>query len=252
MNSISLAPDGNLIVSARNTWTIYKINRKTGKIIWRLGGKHNDFTMGTGTKFAWQHHVTAHPDGNLTIFDNEAGDFAVAKQSRGLVLHVDEAKRHVSLVRQYNPPLHVLSGALGSVQRLPDGHVLVGWGEKPYVTEYTTAGAIVFSGHLEGTGTVSYRAFKSPWTGSPGGQPAIAAARSGGGMAVWASWNGDTRVRTWKVLAGANPTALKVVAQAARHGFETRIQVSHASASVAVAGYDSSGHELGRSVVKHL
>src|SRR5206468_1740334 len=43
INSIELAPDGNLIVSARNTWAIYKISRHTGKILWRLGGKKSDF-----------------------------------------------------------------------------------------------------------------------------------------------------------------------------------------------------------------
>jgi hypothetical protein len=110
----------------------------------------------------------------------------------------------------------------------------------------------VFSGHLAGRDTVSYRAFKSAWTGRPGGRPAIAAARSHGGMAVYVSWNGDTRVRRWKVLAGSRPAQLRVVADAARHGFETHIQVGHAAAYVAVAGYDGSGHELGRSAVRHL
>jgi hypothetical protein len=252
INSIAVAPDGNLIVSARNTWTVYKIDRKTGKVIWRLGGKHNDFTMGRGTRFAWQHHVTALAGGRYTIFDNEAGDHRTGKRSRGLVLHVDEARRHVSLVRQYNPPVHVLAAALGSVQELPDGHVLIGWGERPYFTEYTARGSIAFSGHLAGRGTISYRAFKSPWTGRPAGRPAIAAARSHGGMAVYVSWNGDTQVRRWKVLAGPRPAQLSVVADAARHGFETHIQVGHAAAYVAAAGYDSSGHELGRSAVHHL
>ncbi len=54
-NSIGLTADGNLLVCARNTWAAYKIDRDTGRVIWRLGGKKSDFRMGKGTFFAWQH-----------------------------------------------------------------------------------------------------------------------------------------------------------------------------------------------------
>ena len=46
VNSVETDHDGNLIVSARNTHTIYKISRRTGKVLWRLGGKRSDFTLG--------------------------------------------------------------------------------------------------------------------------------------------------------------------------------------------------------------
>ncbi|HEY1641501.1 MAG TPA: arylsulfotransferase family protein [Streptosporangiaceae bacterium] len=252
LNSINVAPDGNLIISARDTWTVYKIHRKTGRVMWRMGGKYSNFTMGPKARFAWQHHVTPHADGTFTVFDNEAGDYRVGKRSRALVLHVDEKRRHVSFVRQFNPPVPILTAALGSVQELPGGHVLVGWGEHPYFTEYRRDGSVVFSGHLRGKGTFDYRAFKSPWTGRPAGPPAIAATRSGSGMTVYASWNGDTRVRHWKVLAGSAAGSLAVVATARRHGFETTIPVPRHAAYVAAAGYDSGGHELGRSAAHRL
>ena len=47
-NSIDVDRDGNLLVSARNTSTIYKIDRTTGAILWRLGGTRSDFSMGPG------------------------------------------------------------------------------------------------------------------------------------------------------------------------------------------------------------
>jgi Arylsulfotransferase (ASST) len=252
LNSVNVAPDGNLIISSRNTWTVYKVHRKTGEVMWRMGGKHSDFKMGRHTRFAWQHHVTPHASGIITIFDNEAGDYKVGKHSRGLVLEVDETTRRVPFVRQYNPPVHILSSALGSVQELPGGHVLVGWGEKPYFTEYTKDGKVVFSGHLSGHGTFDYRAFKSPWTGRPDGRPAIAADRSGSGMTVYASWNGDTRVQQWKVLGGSHQDSLAVVGEGTRRGFETSIKVSRATRYVAAAGYDGDGHELGRSPVHRV
>jgi len=251
INSINLAPDGNLIISSRNTWTVYKVNRRTGAVMWRLGGKHSSFTLGPRARFAWQHHVTQHADGTFTIFDNEAGDYKAGTSSRGLVLHVNEKTRHASFVRQFNPPVPILTSALGSVQELPGGHVLVGWGEHPYFTEYKRDGSVVFSGHLKGKGTFDYRAFKSAWTGRPSGLPAMAVTRSGSGMTVYASWNGDTRVRHWKVLAGSAAGNLSVVGQARRRGFETHITVARHAAYVAAAGYDSAGHELGRSAVHH-
>src|SRR5207244_12403356 len=40
-NSIDELPDGNLLVSSRDTHTVYDIDRSTGRIVWRLGGKHS-------------------------------------------------------------------------------------------------------------------------------------------------------------------------------------------------------------------
>ena len=53
INSIGFDVDGHLLVSARNTWTIYKLHRRTGKVIWRLGGRKSDFALGAGTTFAF-------------------------------------------------------------------------------------------------------------------------------------------------------------------------------------------------------
>jgi Arylsulfotransferase (ASST) len=52
INSVGLAPDGNLLISSRHTWTVYEVDRHTGRIIWRLGGKHSDFKLGPGARFA--------------------------------------------------------------------------------------------------------------------------------------------------------------------------------------------------------
>ena len=60
INSVDLDSDGNLLVSSRSTHTVYKIDR-SGKILWRLGGKHSDFAMAPGSAFAWQHDVRRQP-----------------------------------------------------------------------------------------------------------------------------------------------------------------------------------------------
>ena len=56
-NAVDIDNDGNFLVSARNTSTIYKINRATGKIMWRLGGKKSDLQARRGreVRLAAQH-----------------------------------------------------------------------------------------------------------------------------------------------------------------------------------------------------
>ena len=43
-NAIEVDIDGNLMISSRNTADITKSNRQTGDVMWRLGGKSNQFT----------------------------------------------------------------------------------------------------------------------------------------------------------------------------------------------------------------
>src|SRR5215216_7979494 len=37
INSIDVDFDGNLLISARNTWSVYKVERTSGEVMWRLG-----------------------------------------------------------------------------------------------------------------------------------------------------------------------------------------------------------------------
>src|SRR5919112_5734710 len=88
INSIDPIPGGYLIISARRTCAVYKVDRKTGEVVWRLGGEQSDFDMGYGTRTDWQHDARHHPDGTITIFDNGGGQKDV--QSRRIVVEVDE------------------------------------------------------------------------------------------------------------------------------------------------------------------
>ena len=68
LNSISIDSDGNLIVSMRNTWGVYKIDHNTGAVIWTLGTNQNNFKMGSGTQTAFQHDVLVQSGGMFTAF----------------------------------------------------------------------------------------------------------------------------------------------------------------------------------------
>jgi hypothetical protein len=45
INAVHLDTDGNLLISSRFTWTIYKVNLRTGAMMWQLGGKHSTFAL---------------------------------------------------------------------------------------------------------------------------------------------------------------------------------------------------------------
>jgi hypothetical protein len=244
LNSVSEAPDGNVLVSGRNTWALYKINRKTGDVMWRLGGKKSDFKVDPRAEFYWQHHSRFNGNNVLTLFDNAVRK---EKQSRGLVLSVNEHAMTVNLEHQYMHPSGIDSTALGSVQLLPDGRVFVGWGDQPYFSEFSPNGTMLLDGQIP-AGTRSYRAFTQDWVGQPPQKPKIAArADPAGGFVVHASWNGATEIARWTVLAGAHQSSLAPVGSQEWTGFETTVAVNANGPYFVAVAEDANGRELGRS-----
>jgi arylsulfotransferase ASST len=246
VNSVDVDHDGHLLVSARNTWAIYKIHRLSGAVIWRLGGKKTDFALGDDVQFAWQHDARRQPDGTLTLFDDGAAP-AVEPQSRGLALELDEIAKTAKVKREYAHPSRLLVGSQGNTQALPNGNVLIGWGAEPYVSEFSADGHVLFDARLP-NGLYSYRTFRQPWIGRPTNQPAIAARFESSGQAtVFASWNGATEISRWQVLNGPSASQLSPLAAARNAGFETAITVNRRAPFLAVRALDASGALLGTS-----
>jgi Arylsulfotransferase (ASST) len=253
INCIAVDPDDdNLIISGRHTWAFYKVDRQTGDVIWTCGGRDSDFEMGPDTHFAFQHHVVAHPQGIFTIFDNEGGPPNEARQSRALVLHLDERRRRASFVRQYRHRPPVLSEAEGSVQPLGTYpcNMFVGWGDSTYFTEYDRDGEVVLGARLNAPGVLSYRAFQDAWRGTPQTAPRLTVVRTGHSVRLYASWNGSTEHRGWRVLGGPGERQLAVVGVSVSHGFETEIHLDRAPSHLAVEALGGSDDAaLARSAV---
>jgi hypothetical protein len=242
LNSIGVDLDQNLLVSSRNTHTIYKLDRRSGEIMWRLGGKHSDFAIASDASFAWQHDARRQPDGSISVFDNGYGG-----ASRALLLSVDEPGRRASLGRSYTRPTATFSDSQGNVEVLPNGNVFVGWGAQPYVSEFSPSGELIFDAQL-GDRYISYRAYRAPWAGHGAGLPAVAARRGSGQNSVYVSWNGDTRVAWWTVLAGEGSGArLRALRPVARTGFETLIEVPPTVTHLQVRASDRAGGTLATS-----
>jgi outer membrane protein assembly factor BamB len=243
INSIEVDSDGDLLVSSRVTSTIYKIDRKSGKVIWRLGGKRSDFTMGSGTSTAYQHDARRQADGTITIFDN--GNVNEVEHSRGIVVELDEDEMTATLAREYTHPDKVLAATQGNVQVLENGDLFVGWGSEPVLSEFDHEGGLLFSAAFPAEGE-SYRAFRFPWHGQPRDEPSIAVeAGTGDEVRVYASWNGATEVADWEVLAGPGPEQLEPLGSAPRKGFETAITVKTTEPYVGVRAKNSAGKVLG-------
>ncbi len=134
INSVAEMDDGNLLISGRNTWTLYKVDRSSGNIIWRLNGKRSNFSVSAAAQFYWQHHARQNGTSGLTVFDNAGPN--KERQSRGLSLTVDTSAMRVDLAQAYIHPARFLSNTLGSVQVLGDGRVFIGWGDQPYFSEF--------------------------------------------------------------------------------------------------------------------
>ena len=164
-NSIQIDTDGSILLSCRNMDEITKISRDSGGIIWRLGGKHNEFSIEDyDLGFSHQHHVRRIENGHITIFDN--GNFHTPPHSRAIEYAVDEQTKTAKLVWSYRHAPDVASMFMGSVQRLPNGNTLIGWGgvSSPAATEVRPDGSIAYELSFTAP-NMSYRAFRYPWNG---------------------------------------------------------------------------------------
>jgi hypothetical protein len=249
LNSIQQLPNGDLLISARNTSALYEISRRTGRVIWTMGGKHTDFTIGRGAEFEWQHDARLHPNGTLTLFDDAASPQEEA-QSSAKILRVNMRALRVTLVRRYTHTPPVLSDAAGDAQLLPNRDMFVGWGSSPEFSEYSPDGRQIFAGAFA-NGVASYRAYRFPWRGRPRTHPKLAAVSAAGGtVTLYTSWNGATGVGDWRVLGGTRASSLKRLTQVATTGFETAIHLSTSLRYFAVQALGAHGQLLGSSAVR--
>jgi hypothetical protein len=262
INTVDKDPTGNYLVSGRFTRSIIYINGTSGEIIWRLGGKRNDFkdfSNGAATKFAGQHDAHWTDDySSITFFDNRADWFTqIDSKSAGAKLKLNTssalAQPTAELVQAFIHPDKILSISQGSMQTLPSGNMLVGYGYNGVVTEFSPSGKVLCDAYFEasayiGTGDVqSYRAYKNHWTGLPI-TPVDLALHDG---IFYVSWLGATEVRTWVLRSGfSDEEEWTEIAHFRKDGFETHYSLpaeQRIKRWVKAYALDDSGEELGSS-----
>jgi hypothetical protein len=134
----SVEPDGDaLIVSFRHLDAVYKIDRDTGKIVWKLGGTRRPESLDVigdplgDRPFSGQHDARLW-NGTLTVFDNETNRDRAPRAVRYVI---DEGTHTARLVEQVDPPDDLRSGFGGSARKLPGGNWVIYWGGAPLFTE---------------------------------------------------------------------------------------------------------------------
>ncbi len=267
LNSVQLLGEGDFLISARNTWGVYKLDAHTGAIVWRLGGKRSSFALGPGAQFAYQHHARMLSSGQLSVFDDE-GTPQIKPPARGEIVNLDYKTHTATLAQSFvrtSGPLQ--TGSQGDVQLLAGGDRMIGWGGEPNFTEFDSAGKIVFDGQFP-NGEMSYRVYRYPWTATPSQAPAIAASTQAANepvcahpkpgepaclailsrrqTTVYMSWNGATALASWRVLSGQSPSQLRPAATVAKAGFESNVSIP-AAAYVQAQALDSEGKVLASS-----
>jgi hypothetical protein len=128
-NAVELDTEGNILVTVRHFSEITKINKQTSAIMWRFGGKRNQFTFidDPYSGFIGPHDARRIQGGNLTLLDNGYRQQFI-HPARALEYNVNTQNMTATLVWSYTYSSGSSSRFMGNVQRLQNGNTVIGWG----------------------------------------------------------------------------------------------------------------------------
>lgn len=253
-------------MSGRRTYTLYKISRKTGKILWRLGGKKSDFDwIGDDDKdwhFAGQHDARCLSQNAthmiVSMMDNAHGPGTPKTSgpfSRGLLLSLrtDVKPPTAEILAHLDHPHGGYAKGRGNYQTLANGNGFMCWTDEALQSEHAPNGDLLMEAKLI-SGLKTYRSYKFPWVGTPSAPPDVHSATLlvDGNMktVVHVSWNGATEVARWNLYKStAGGGSMELVSTTLRQGFESTLVYRGYAAFVLVEGVDGSGKRLGISKV---
>ena len=273
INSVEKTPEGNYLVSSRHTNCIYKISKDGGAIIWRLGGPQSSFQMDDPSlKFSYQHHARIMVENStttiLSFLDNGIGSWPNSPRSlsysRGLIVALNNSTFPMTarILRRFDNPDRRLAIAKGSVQRLPNGNMLMGWGQAGALSEVTPDGMLVLHARFSSPGVASYRAYKYNFTATPEDRPALwtySPSESSPTTMFYVSWNGATEVHLWnfytcddvgdddKIIDTAAEQHAGYIGNQLKKGFETTYSSSRSHQWTFAEAISIDGKSLGNS-----
>jgi hypothetical protein len=159
-NSVSVANDGNYLVSFRNMDAVYKIDKNTGKTIWVMGGESGSFSFTNDNGFSGQHHVLQLPNGNVTVYNN--GNSLVPKRTEAIEYKIDTQYNTASYVWKARLRPGFYSQGMGSFQTCRNGNRLIGYGQvhfpDPAIQLMDSTGKLLFEILYENE-VMSYRSY---------------------------------------------------------------------------------------------
>jgi outer membrane protein assembly factor BamB len=149
-NSLSIDTDGNYLLSFYLSGQIWKIDAKTGKLIWKMG-RGGDFTFVKAGQFSESHAVHRTSNNQLMLFENGISK----KQSSVLTYTLDEAARKATLDLSVVLPINLYSERMGSAYWVGDTSILVCSSQANSVSLLGKTGQILWRIR---TGFIPYRA----------------------------------------------------------------------------------------------
>ena len=157
-NALALDGNGSLYVSFRNLDEVTRIDIHSGQVVWRMGGRANQFAFADSRvpPFHGQHGLRVVGPGELLLLDNlgEPGE------SRAERYTVDHPTRTARLVGSYGTRPGVIGELGGTTQALPGNRLLVSFGNGARVEEYDRRGDLVW--RIHGNPGYVFRAHRIP------------------------------------------------------------------------------------------
>jgi outer membrane protein assembly factor BamB len=130
-NSLNYDKDGNFIISFYNNGQIWKVNAKTGKVIWKIG-KGGTMRLPANCNFSQAHAAHINPEGSLMFFDNGVDK----KQSSVFAFKVDEKGNAIKLDYQVKLPTEIYNDRMGSAYMI-DKETILACCSKRHITVLT-------------------------------------------------------------------------------------------------------------------
>lgn len=237
INSAQAWGDDGIVISARNTYDVFFVNKTTGDIEWRIRGhgEGGDLAVDSDVRFSWQHDARLYDhDGELllSVFDNRNTLPPPWVPTEGHIFALDlEAKTAKVKTTYVDHSTTIASQFGGSMQvDFENEYVVLAHGSQPVLAEYNLNGTLSTTWRFGpakadfGIPPISnYRGYRSAWKGYPVTKPAVKACKTASGTDVYVSWNGATEVESWKVFAGQDEVSMLESISAPRTGFETKI-----------------------------
>jgi hypothetical protein len=246
-NAIEVDWDGNLLLSNRNLDEITKIDRNTGDVIWRFGGKGNQFQMDTGGQFfTRQHDVRRLPNGHISIFDN--GNASSPQESRAVEFRLDVGSTKVATqVWEYRHPMTLFGPFVGSHRTLPTGNRMVSWGNTRRISEVRPDGFVEWE--LRMFDDITYRAYPDETWNAVAAVPTLWADVDDAAESATLHFIrfGDESVAWFDIYRGTAPEPTELVASTAQHSLDIHNFAAGTELHFRVVARDEQGNETGYS-----
>lgn len=147
-NSADLVGKHRMLLSFRHLDAIYMVDRRSGDILWKLGGTETPESLdvigdpdGDAT-FGGQHDARVNSDGTISIHDNRTG---LSGPPRAVTFRVHADAGTARYVDAVTDPRVPSSFCCGSARQLDSGNWLVGWGGDGRVGGYDSDGSLLFT-----------------------------------------------------------------------------------------------------------